>query len=63
MENGRHGFVLPDPSDIPALAEAMRQLLDPAARQAMSQACLALRPRLAYGHHLDELVGIYERMR
>ena len=60
MVEGRHGFVLPDPADLTALAEAMRQLLDPAARQAISQACLALRPRLAYRHHLDELLRIYD---
>ncbi len=59
IEDGRHGCVLSDPSDIEALAAAMRQLLDPAVRQAMSRECLALRPRLAYGHHLDELLRIY----
>jgi hypothetical protein len=26
----------------------------------MSAACVALRPRLAYEHHLDELLAIYE---
>jgi UDP-glucose:(heptosyl)LPS alpha-1,3-glucosyltransferase len=60
IENGRHGFVLTDPGDVPALAGMMHQLLDPATRQAMSQACLALRPRLAYEHHLDELLRTYE---
>jgi len=59
MENGRHGYVLSSPADLPALAEAMRQLLDSAVRRAMSQACLALRPSLAYGHHLDKLLRIY----
>ena len=27
----------------------------------MSEACLALRPRLSYEHHLDELIKIYDR--
>jgi len=59
MTSGQHGFVLPDPSDIDAIAEAMRNLLDPQARATMSDACLMLRPRLAYEHHLDELLKIY----
>jgi UDP-glucose:(heptosyl)LPS alpha-1,3-glucosyltransferase len=63
METGRHGVVLPDPSDVNALAAAMRQLQDPSTRRAMSEACLALRPKLAYGHHLDELLRIYDAAR
>jgi UDP-glucose:(heptosyl)LPS alpha-1,3-glucosyltransferase len=61
MEGGRHGFVLPDPADISALADSFRALLDDSARAAMSQECLGLRPRLAYDRHLDELMKIYER--
>lgn len=63
MTDGLHGFVLRDPSDIPALAGAMRQLLDRGRRQAMSAACLTLRPRLSYEHHLDELLRIYAGVR
>ncbi|MDB5333356.1 MAG: hypothetical protein JWP03_4507 [Phycisphaerales bacterium] len=63
MTNGRHGFVLPDPADVAALAEAMRKLLDGEARRIMSAQCLALRPRLAYEHHLDELMAVYSRVR
>jgi UDP-glucose:(heptosyl)LPS alpha-1,3-glucosyltransferase len=61
MTEGLHGFVLPDPEDVAALAVAMRKMLDDAARNAMHQACLALRPRLAYEHHLDQLMTFYER--
>lgn len=63
MTDGVHGYVLTDPNDVHALAEAMRKLLDPERRQAMTQACLALRARLSYEHHLDELMRIYERAR
>jgi UDP-glucose:(heptosyl)LPS alpha-1,3-glucosyltransferase len=59
MTSGQHGFVLADPSNIDAIADAMRQMLDKQARKAMSDACLSLRPRLAYEHHLDELLKIY----
>jgi UDP-glucose:(heptosyl)LPS alpha-1,3-glucosyltransferase len=62
MTNGEHGYVLDDPQDEMALAEAMRRMLDPQHRQAMRQACLALRPRLSYAHHLDELMRIYEQV-
>ena len=63
MTEGEHGFVLPDPADVGALADAMRKMLDGPAREAMSQACLALRPRLAYEHHLDELERVYNGVR
>jgi UDP-glucose:(heptosyl)LPS alpha-1,3-glucosyltransferase len=56
-----HGFVLPDPEDVAALADALRKMLDDSARKTMHEACLALRPRLAYEHHLDQLMGFYER--
>lgn len=62
MDHGTHGFVLSDPLDVDALAGAMRDLCDDERRREMSVACLALRPRLAYGHHLDELTAIYERV-
>lgn len=61
MSEGVHGFVLRDPQDIPALAAAMRKMLDDSARLVMHEACIALRPRLAYEHHLDELIGLYQR--
>jgi UDP-glucose:(heptosyl)LPS alpha-1,3-glucosyltransferase len=59
MTSGRHGFVLPDPSDVGAIVRSMQKLLDSQARRAMSDACLALRPKLAYEHHLDRLLSIY----
>ncbi len=61
MTDGVHGYVLKDPTDIGALADAMRKLLDPERRRAMSEACLALRPQLSYEHHLDRLMAIYDR--
>jgi glycosyltransferase involved in cell wall biosynthesis len=54
--------VLDDPDDVNALAEAMRKMMDPRRRAEMSAACLELRPRLSYAHHLDQLEGIYERV-
>jgi len=63
MTDGQHGFVLRDPADVPALAEAMRQLLATERFSAMRQACLALRPRLSLEAHLDRLEEIYRRSR
>jgi glycosyltransferase involved in cell wall biosynthesis len=60
MTDRTHGFVLKDPADVIVLAAALRSMLDPELRHAMAVACLALRPRLAYGNHLDELIRIYE---
>jgi UDP-glucose:(heptosyl)LPS alpha-1,3-glucosyltransferase len=62
MTDGVHGYVLKDATDVAGLAEAMRKMLDPERRRAMSAACLALRPRLSYEHHLDELMKIYDRV-
>jgi len=61
MTDGMHGFVLPDPTDVSALTQAMRKLFDPEARAQMSSACLELRPRLAYPQHVDRLLQIYEQ--
>ena len=62
MGDGREGFVVPDPNDAVTLANAIRQLLDPDRRAAMSAAAMALRPRLAYDRHLDALEEIYHRI-
>jgi UDP-glucose:(heptosyl)LPS alpha-1,3-glucosyltransferase len=59
MTDGVHGYVLNDPDDVDALAAAMRKLLDPNLLAQMSRACLELRPKLSYEHHLDQLEVIY----
>lgn len=41
IRDGVSGFVLPDPEDVPALANAMRRLLSPPLRARMGQAALA----------------------
>jgi UDP-glucose:(heptosyl)LPS alpha-1,3-glucosyltransferase len=62
IEEGRHGYVLGDPSDAPGIARAMQKLLDATARRAARTASLALRPRLSYERHLDQLEGLYARV-
>jgi UDP-glucose:(heptosyl)LPS alpha-1,3-glucosyltransferase len=61
MTDGVHGYVLKDPTDIDVLVDAMRKMLDPDRRRTMREACLALRPKLSYEHHLDQLTAIYDR--
>jgi UDP-glucose:(heptosyl)LPS alpha-1,3-glucosyltransferase len=64
MTSGLHGYVLEDPSNVSALADAMTRLLDPQIRAKMREACLALRPSLSQEAHLDRLEEIYrERLR
>jgi UDP-glucose:(heptosyl)LPS alpha-1,3-glucosyltransferase len=61
IEPGRHGYVLSDPADLAGLARGITQLLDPPTLQAQREACLALRPRLSYEHHLDQLEALYRK--
>ena len=56
-----HGVVLDDPENVPALAEAMRRMMNESL-PIKQRACLELRPKLSYEHHLDRLIGIYERV-
>jgi UDP-glucose:(heptosyl)LPS alpha-1,3-glucosyltransferase len=60
MMPGEHGFVLERADDYGGLVSAMRAMCDDAARARMSEACLGLRPKLAYGAHLDTLMRIYQ---
>jgi UDP-glucose:(heptosyl)LPS alpha-1,3-glucosyltransferase len=59
IDEGRHGYVLNDPADVEGIARGMAQILDPAVREAQRAACLALRPRLSYERHLDQLESLY----
>lgn len=59
IEEGRHGWVLADPDDVPALAVAMTRLLNRSVRAAQQAECLALRPRLSYARHIDQIEGLY----
>ena len=57
MTDGVHGRVIDAPTQT---TDAMRDLLDPDRRARMSGACIELRPRLSYEHHLRTLLEIYE---
>jgi UDP-glucose:(heptosyl)LPS alpha-1,3-glucosyltransferase len=59
MHSGVHGYVLEDPKDVSALADAMQRLSDHKVRADMREACIALRPQLSYETHLDTLLSIY----
>jgi glycosyltransferase involved in cell wall biosynthesis len=61
MTDGVHGHVLADPNDTEALATAIHDIISPQRRAALREACLELRPRLSYEHHLDQLEAIYSR--
>lgn len=63
MTDGVHGFVLKDPGDVEALADAIRKMLDSGTRAKMREACLALRPQLSYEHHLDQLMAFYTQVK
>jgi UDP-glucose:(heptosyl)LPS alpha-1,3-glucosyltransferase len=62
MRDGTHGFVLNDPSNVDALAQAMTQMTEAGRRSAMREACLQLRPALSYETHVDRLLEIYSRV-
>lgn len=58
-----HGFVLDDPADVGALADAMRALLDDPRRRSMAEAVRSLRPALSQDAHFDRLESIYRTAR
>ena len=60
MTDGVHGFVLQDPRNVQALAACYQRLTDLLFRNSMSDACLKVRPRLSYVHHLHALLNIYQ---
>ena len=60
MTDGVHGHIIADPNDIDAIANAIREIISPHRRAALREACLALRPRLSFEHHLDQLEAIYK---
>jgi UDP-glucose:(heptosyl)LPS alpha-1,3-glucosyltransferase len=62
MTDGVHGFILDDPGDVNALAGAMKKMMNAHRRAEMSTACLELRPKLSYEHHLDRLTEIYKQV-
>jgi UDP-glucose:(heptosyl)LPS alpha-1,3-glucosyltransferase len=61
ITSGQNGFVIDHPTNVPAMTEAARNLLDPALRAKMSEACLQIRSSLSFDHHLDRLIQIYEK--
>ena len=63
MQSDIHGYVIPDPADRPALAQALGRLLDSPRRKQMSLACLSLRPALSYENHLQALEQAYGRIK
>jgi UDP-glucose:(heptosyl)LPS alpha-1,3-glucosyltransferase len=60
MRDGVEGFVLEESRNVPLLVERMKQLMDAGVRRRMSEAALALRPRLSQEAHVDRLIEIYQ---
>ncbi len=62
MTDGIHGRVLNDPEDVPALAGAMREMINPFRRAEFADACLGLRSELSQERHLDKVEAAYVRI-
>ena len=62
MTDGVHGHIIADPNDTDALVTAIRDIISPQRRASLREACLALRPKLSYEHHLDQLEAIYRQI-
>jgi UDP-glucose:(heptosyl)LPS alpha-1,3-glucosyltransferase len=60
MQQGVHGFVLPDAEDIGQIAGAIKKICDSSTRQGMRKACIELRPKLSFDAHIDRLLEIYD---
>ena len=59
MVDGRHGFVVRG-RDAGAMAQRLGELLDPARRGGMREACLELRSTLSWEAHVDRVLDVYE---
>jgi len=55
---GREGFVVEDPRDVPALADALARLFDPALRARMSAAARALAERCTSERNFEEVCAV-----
>jgi UDP-glucose:(heptosyl)LPS alpha-1,3-glucosyltransferase len=62
IEPGVSGLVIYDPGDASALAEAVRKLLDPVLRAAMSEKTLTLRERISMASHAREMVALHTEL-
>jgi UDP-glucose:(heptosyl)LPS alpha-1,3-glucosyltransferase len=63
-EDGRWcGRVIDDPGDVPALAQAMAELMDPQERCRCRQAIAGLEPRLSIRRHVDQLEALLTEVR
>ena len=60
MTDGVHGFVLNDPADVAALADAMREDARPPAPGGDVPGVPRVRPKLSYENHLRVLTEIYQ---
>ena len=60
MADGVHGAVVEDPSDADALRAAVETFLKPERNRQAREACLELRPKLAYARHLEAVEAIYQ---
>jgi UDP-glucose:(heptosyl)LPS alpha-1,3-glucosyltransferase len=63
MTEGVHGYTLASPADVDGLAARLREMIPAERRAPMRDACLALRPRLSWEAHLDQLEGLYREGR
>lgn len=63
IETDIHGYVISDPANRSAIAEAVRKMLEPERLNRMSAACILQRSALAYGKHLDAIEEIYRRIK
>lgn len=60
--NGRNGFVLPNPDDVPAFADLVDQLCDPGLRRAMSESAAKIGDRISMVRHAAEMLKLYEEV-
>lgn len=60
LQPGRHGAVLNEPDDVPALAQAIERCLEPAVRAACAGDAEHLRGQLSMARHARELAVLYQ---
>lgn len=63
IRHGENGFVIDDPGDVAALADAVGRLRDPGLRQRFARGGQVLAQQVSMARHAREMIAVYDELR